>query len=203
VPDKVLLRNVSTDVLGTPSISTELFHPMKHLELLSTFAQKRRRATHLVSHYAGADVETNLRCMGPACGRSGRLFRMIPHSYWHKKFSVYWISSPRNGREQNFNRLSKFRKMILMAVWPKNFNHVSVDMPRSEDMRERVGSFVRQIGACRCRQDFGAVIISCNLIYWHLPFTEKMNLRYPLWKYRFRIKGEREVLLHLRCSGIG
>ena len=64
VPDKVLLRNVSTDVLGTPSISTELFHPMKHPELLSTFTQKRGRATHHLSHYVGADLKTNLTLYG-------------------------------------------------------------------------------------------------------------------------------------------
>jgi hypothetical protein len=45
------------------------------------------------------------------------------------------------------------------------YNHVSVDMSRREDMGERVGSFVGQFGASLCRPDFGAVIISCNVIY--------------------------------------
>ena len=38
-PDKAVVRSVSTDVLGTPNISTELSHPMKHPELLSGFTQ--------------------------------------------------------------------------------------------------------------------------------------------------------------------
>lgn len=84
-PDTALLRSVSTDVLGTPSISTVLFHHVKHPELLSAFTQHRGTATHHLSHYADADAKTNLRFMGPACGRSGRLFRLIPHSHWHKK----------------------------------------------------------------------------------------------------------------------
>jgi hypothetical protein len=67
VLDKVLLRNVSTDVLGTPNISTELFHPMKRPELLTTLTQKRGTETHHLSHYAGADLQTSLSCMGPAC----------------------------------------------------------------------------------------------------------------------------------------
>lgn len=143
---------------------------------------RRQEQQHIMCHInTDADAKTNLRFMGPACGRSGRLFRMNPHSHWHKKVSVHWISFARNGREQNFNRMSNFRKTILMTGWPRDFNHVSVDMPRREDMGERVSSFVRQVGACLCRSDFGTVIISCNLIYWHRPVTDKMNLQYSVW----------------------
>jgi hypothetical protein len=98
-----------------------------------------------------------------------------------QKISVHWISVPRNGREQNFNGMSNFRKTILTTVRLKDFNHVSVDMPRRDDMGERVGSFVRQVGACLYRPDFGAVIISCNSIYWHRPVTNKVNLQYSVW----------------------
>jgi hypothetical protein len=66
-----------------------------------------------------------------------------------------------------------------------------------------VGSFVGQFGASLCRPDFGAVIISCNVIYWHLPVTAKMKLPYSVRICRFSIQGEREVPLHLHCAGSG
>ena len=63
VSGKILLRSVSTDVLGTPSISTELFQPMKHPELLSTVTQKRERNTSSVTLY-GRKRENQLMLCG-------------------------------------------------------------------------------------------------------------------------------------------
>jgi hypothetical protein len=127
VPDKVLLRSVSTDVLATSRISTELFHLMKHPSYCLP-SLRRDWEQHIMSHYAGADVKTNLRFMGPAWDRIGRLFHMNPHSHWQKSPQIEY-SVPRNEWEQNLDRLSKFRKTIIK--WQCGHKELNVDGRKS------------------------------------------------------------------------
>ena len=114
VPDKALLSSVSTDVFGTPSISTGLFHPVKHPELLPTFTRTRVRATHHLPHYAGTDIGTNLRFMGPACGP---LFRMTPHSHWDKNKSPYTEFQSHETEENRTLTLRRLMSYIYIYIW--------------------------------------------------------------------------------------